>query len=588
MGDDWGNIAIESVSATVSDAILGLDQSGILIFWNDAAGTLFGYSESEATGASLDDLFNLTVRDREQIESLLEKTVRAGQVEAPSEYVTITATTHSEASVPVELTVAGTDSDSVLCVAHPVKEVANGHTYPEAIDDSVFRRAIEGSSDLIAATDRNERLLFANKRYREFHDIDGPVPGQSLSNVLPLETYAGLKPYLDQVFEGETVQFEMDRLEADGNKHTVDVRYYPLESATGKIHGAVATMREVTELKQRATSLRKSWETYRDLVDGVPHPLLVHHTDGEIVEGNQAVCRILGIAEEELLEKNVKELLISDHAERYGKRAESITADKQFFETILKTADHTEIPVEVAATRIEYFGSDAILSIARDLSKFKTYERELEETNARLEEFAAVVSEDLRNPLTVAQGWADMAQEKTGLESLDRVVESLDQIDNVINYTLTLARKGEGLGDLSKIELAKLLTQCWHNVNPTGATLENDVELTIRGDLGRIEQLVETLFADCAAVSTEQLRITVGNLEYRDGFYITHNGPEIPAVNGDDAVQSAHIGSKERPDCDLKVVQRIAQAHGWRFQLDSPEEASVKFEFSNVDVVSRE
>lgn len=587
MGEEWEDIAIASLSARVSDAIFGLDHHGKLIYWNDAARDLFGYREAEVTEESLGDLFDLNVRDRAQIDAVLEKTLAQEHVESPFDSVTITATTGSGPTVPVEVVVAGVDSQALLCIAHPIEDAANGHQYPKAIDDSVFRRAIEGSSDLIAAADRNERLLFANKRYREFHDIEDPVPGQSLSDVVPLESYSELKPYFDRALDGETVHFEMDRLGADGNKHTLDVRYYPLESATGKIHGAVTTIREVTELKQQARSLRKSWETYRDLVDGVPHPLVVHETDGAIVELNRAVCLFLGYSEDVLLQKNVKDLLVSDHAEQYTKRVESITGDKQFLETRLTTANGTEVPVEVASTRIEYFGREAILSIARDLSEYKAYKRELEETNARLEEFASVVSEDLRNPLTVARGWADMAQEKTGLESLDRVVASLDRMNDVINYTLTLARKGDGLGDLSEIKLSKMVMQCWYSVDSEGATLENDVELTVRGDLGRIGHLIETVFESCAAIGSEQLTITVGNLDYRDGFHITHDGPEIPSVKRDGPVRSAHIGARERTDCDLTVVQRIAQAHGWQLQLDSPDTGGVRFEFSNVDVVSR-
>ncbi|MEF8894560.1 PAS domain S-box protein [Halodesulfurarchaeum sp.] len=588
MGDEWGEVAIESVSAFISDAIFGLDKDGDLIFWNEAASGLFGYTESEAMGSSLKDLFCLNDRDREKINNLLEKSLPGEQVKAPSGSITITATTGSGPSVPIELAVTETDSEALLCVAHPIGEVVNENSYPEAVDNSVFRRAIEGASDLIAAADQNGRLLFANKRYREFHGIEKPVPGQSISNVLPLETHTELKPYFDRVLDGEMVYFEMDRIGADGNKHTFDVRLYPLESATENIHGAVTTMRETTELKERGTSLRESWETYRDLVDGVPHPLLVHHIDGEIVEANEAVCLFLGYSENELLEKNVKDILVSDHADRYIKRAESVTSDRQFFEARLKTAEGTVAPFEVASTTIEYFGNEAILSIARDLSEYKAYKRELEETNARLEEFAAVVSEDLRNPLTVAQGWADIAQEKTGVESLDRVTESLDRMDDVINYTLTLAREGEGLGDLSEINLSKLVTQCWHSVDTNGATLENNAELTIRGDLGRVGHLIETLFQNFETISNGDLGIKIGDLDYRDGFYITTSGPEFPAITQRGPKQSAHIGGADKSECDLTVIRRIAQAHGWRLQLDSREEGGMTFEFSNVDVVSHD
>ena len=586
MEDDWGNIAIESVSSVISDAIVGLDYEGQIAFWNEGARELFGYADNTARDAVLAELFELNELDEDQIRSLLEDGNQEGAEPKTHDSISIAATTASGTTVPVELTVADADSHALLCVAHPTEEAITVQDYPKAIDESVYRRAIEESTDLIAAADRNERLLFANKRYREFHELAEPVSGQSLSEILPLETYTKLKPKFDQVLDGHTLQFEMERLGPDGTKHSLDVHYYPLRSASGEIHSAVTTMREITELKQRAESLRKSWETYRDIVDGIPHPLVVHTTDGEIIEVNEAASRFIGYQEETLLGKHLADILVRDRTDKFQTRTQSVASDEEIYETRCQTKDGEEIPIEVAATRIEYFGTEAILSVARDLTEYKAYERTLEETNARLEEFAAVVSEDLRNPLTVARGWIEMAQEQTALESLDRVEESLDRIDQVIDYTLTLARKGEGLGTLSEIELSELLSQCWHSVETNGATLETEVDLTIRGDLGRVGHLFETVFENCATIGDSAVRITVGELDYRDGFYIAHDGPEVPPVGHGVPNRSAHIGAGDTVDCDIMIVKRIAQAHGWRFRLTAPETGGVAFEFSNVDIVS--
>jgi PAS domain S-box-containing protein len=43
-----------ALARNASDAIVVVDSAGRIVFWNAAATRIFGYSESEALGASLD------------------------------------------------------------------------------------------------------------------------------------------------------------------------------------------------------------------------------------------------------------------------------------------------------------------------------------------------------------------------------------------------------------------------------------------------------------------------------------------------------------------------------------------------------
>jgi len=47
---------------------------------------------------------------------------------------------------------------------------------------------------------------------------------------------------------------------------------------------------------------------------------------------------------------------------------------------------------------------DGLIGVMRDITDRKARERALQRQNKRLEEFASIVSHDLRNPLNVAQG----------------------------------------------------------------------------------------------------------------------------------------------------------------------------------------
>jgi len=70
-----------------------------------------------------------------------------------------------------------------------------------------------------------------------------------------------------------------------------------------------------------------------------------------------------------------------------------------------RTYDVTRSPVERRDTRI------VEVVLMRDITDLKEREQELELANERLEHFADVVSHDLRNPLTIAQGHVDLILE---------------------------------------------------------------------------------------------------------------------------------------------------------------------------------
>ena len=52
---------------------------------------------------------------------------------------------------------------------------------------------------------------------------------------------------------------------------------------------------------------------------------------------------------------------------------------------------------------------DGSVGILRDVSGRKAHELELERQNERLDEFTGIVSHDLRNPLSVAEGRLELA-----------------------------------------------------------------------------------------------------------------------------------------------------------------------------------
>nr|WP_269449519.1 PAS domain S-box protein [Halobacterium sp. CBA1126] len=112
------------------------------------------------------------------------------------------------------------------------------------------------------------------------------------------------------------------------------------------------------------------------------------------------------------------------------------------------------------------------------LSRWASYEIEqrraterLRRQNERLEEFASMVSHDLRSPLNVARGFLDLAREDGDPEHFDRASDALDRMERIISDVLYLAREGEEIGETEPVDLAEAAAASWDVVDAEAADL---------------------------------------------------------------------------------------------------------------------
>jgi len=98
-------------------------------------------------------------------------------------------------------------------------------------------------------------------------------------------------------------------------------------------------------------------------------------------------------------------------------------------------------------------------------------EAELQRQNERLDQFASVVAHDLRNPLSVAMGFLDIAEETGDAEHFETVESAHDRIERLIEDLLTLARGETTIEDTEHIDLESITTEAWGYVDTKEATL---------------------------------------------------------------------------------------------------------------------
>ncbi len=208
-------------------------------------------------------------------------------------------------------------------------------------------------------------------------------------------------------------------------------------------------------------------------------------------------------------------------------------------------------------------------------------ERELRRQNERLEEFASVVSHDLRNPLQVADGQLDLAMADCDSDHLESASAAIDRMDALINDLLALAQEGQHVGDLVVVDLATIAERCWANVDSGRSTLQTPTGRQIRADKQRLKQLLENLMRNAIDHSDGEVTVTIGDCE--DGFFVADDGPGIPPDERDRVFEAGYSTAADGTGFGLSIVRQVADAHGWALRATASEADGARIEITGVD-----
>jgi signal transduction histidine kinase len=204
--------------------------------------------------------------------------------------------------------------------------------------------------------------------------------------------------------------------------------------------------------------------------------------------------------------------------------------------------------------------------------------RQAQRERERLEEFASVVSHDLRNPLEVSRGYLQKAFETGDPEYLVTVRDSLERMSDLIEESLALARQGQIVDETEPCELQAVADDAWATVDTGDATLVQDGDATLEADDSRFQELLENTFRNAVEHVGEDVTVTVGTTD--DGFYVADDGPGIPADERDQVLERGHTTAADGSGLGLAIVQSIAEAHGWRVAVGESDAGGARFDFS--------
>ncbi|WP_436925815.1 sensor histidine kinase [Halosimplex amylolyticum] len=223
--------------------------------------------------------------------------------------------------------------------------------------------------------------------------------------------------------------------------------------------------------------------------------------------------------------------------------------------------------------------------VLRDVTERRQHVRDLEQQTTQLEQFAGTLSHDLRNPLNVAHGRVQIANETHGGEHLDKATDALERMDQIIQDTLTLAREGETIEDRERVDLAAVARDAWETTETGDATLEvaPGAEIRVYADATRLQSVFENLYRNAVEHGGPSVSVTVGRTD--DGFFVADDGPGVSPDEREWVFEYAYSTTDDGTGLGLAIVDAIARAHGWDVALTESEPSGAKVVFSGVDLV---
>ncbi len=179
---------------------------------------------------------------------------------------------------------------------------------------------------MLVRCSRDLRYRFISEAYAQMivrHRDE--VIGKTIAEMLGAEGFDTLRPHIEKVLRGETVEFECELNFANIGTRRLAIAYRPELDADGNVGGWIASLLDVTEQKSIEAELRalsgkleaevEKRTLERDRIWNVSEDLLaVSNFEGYFLSMNPAWTRLLGWTEDEIKSMHVSELRHPDDA----------------------------------------------------------------------------------------------------------------------------------------------------------------------------------------------------------------------------------------------------------------------------------
>jgi PAS domain S-box-containing protein len=337
-------------------------------------------------------------------------------------------------------------------------------------------------------------------------------------------------------------------------------------------------------------SLKSAEQPYRMLVEQMQEGAVTLTTAGDVLYCNHCFAQMVGLPPETIVGGRIERFVAP--ADR-ARLAETLRAGRGRHEGHLVTPDGGEIPVYFAVGTFRSDGVESLCLVVTDLTELintRAARAEAEAASRAKDEFIAMLSHELRNPLgaiSTAIALLNRIEPVSGLAGRARaaITRQTDHLNRLIEDLLEVTRSLLGKITLVRgpIDLSEMAQRCLIALESVakleGRALTIEAEpVWVDADPTRLEQIIMNLLSNAVKFTPKGGAIRV-EARREDGEAVlrvadTGEGiaPEfLPLVFDLFAQGDTNV---DRPDGGLGVgltlVRRLVELHGGRVEAASP------------------
>lgn len=332
----------------------------------------------------------------------------------------------------------------------------------------------------------------------------------------------------------------------DGQIRSIEAHAIVLRDEAGSAQRMIGVNWDITERKQTDAQLKYSLKELAEVKFALDQSSIVAITDarGRITEVNDRFCKIAGYSRSELIGKTHR-LINSGHhpADFFQGMWQTITSGKVWHgevknktkeggfywveTTIVPILGPSGRPTQFVAIRNEITDRKRAEASLRQLNeelevqvmdRTKEVElraKELERSNAELQQFAYVASHDLQEPLRTISSFTQLLAQEYGdrldgeaEEYVEFIVDGALRMQQLIKDLLAYSRVNSRGKPFASIDCEKVLKRVMHNLKfaiaENQATVTHDPLPEIFADESQIQQLFQNLISNALKFRREQ------------------------------------------------------------------------------------
>ncbi len=578
-------------------AIFMLDCDGLVTSWNAGAERITGYSASEAVGRHFSGFYAEEARETHWPEHELSVAANDGRTEDEG----WRCGKGGERFWAHTVITALRDTDGTLRgYASIFRDLSDRRRQEEQLaqNEERLRALISSVRDYaIVMLDPNGLVVSWGEGAQQIEGYRAEeIIGAHFSRFCPPEAIERGWPEHELRVAATEGRFEDEnwRVRKDGSRYWANVVITALRDRNSKLLGFCKISRDLSERRRHEEALRQSQERFRLLIESVQeYAICLLDGAGHVMSWNAGAQQIIGYDSAEIIGKHFSGFYLPDEIHN-GDPWQQLEAARVHGrlegEGLRVRKDGTAFNAHVLIAPV-YDGEGALRGyshITHDLTRLR-HMRALEDSGRRMNEFLAVLSHELRNPLAPIRHAAALMQQRPLPDAtLERVSAIIDHqvahLTHVVDDLLDISRVVHGRIKIvhERVEISELIARVLEITTPLvqqrGQALHVapfDAALAVCGDLVRLIQVLSNLLDNAARYTPEGSEIWL-NI-HRSGneiqIAVRDSGRGISAERlptlFDFFSEAGHSDSGGGLGVGLGLTRRLVELHGGRIAVRS-------------------